>query len=196
MMHKRSFRPTDHRAVVRRACLTALFARGLALATAGAGVVTIAACAPPPPSGPPTQAQIQAFGRQADGLMRSIRACDRAAQHAVGSSGSTSYDGSLNAEGECEKTANTLVNFRFSEDIGLQFQNPLNGAVAGCWSAYDAKARGMAKLAQSANAETAPEVGPLPDFGQIDVKAKACVDGLDKAARAQGFKAGVAALGD
>ena len=157
-------------------------------------LLLLAACSPPP-SGPPTSAQIQAFASQSDQLMRTMRNCDQAAQHAVDSSGAANYDGSVNAEGECEKTANTLVNYRFGGDIGQQFQDPLNGAVASCWAAYDAKARGLAKLAQSANAETAGDVGPLPDFGQIDGKVKACVAGLDKTARDQGFKAGVSMQG-
>jgi hypothetical protein len=116
-----------------------------------------------------------------------MRVCDRAADHVI-SYGGASYEAALNAEGECEKTANTLVNFRFGNDVGLQFQDPLNNAVATCWAAYDAKTRGLAALALAGTPQTTPDAGPQTDFGQIEAKVKACVAGLQQKAQGLGFK--------
>ncbi|QUD90098.1 hypothetical protein [Phenylobacterium montanum] len=159
------------------------------------GLLALADCAPPP-SGPPTPAQTQAFVSQADTAIRAMQACDKAADRALAASGAISYDGSLNAESECYKTANTLVNFRFGQEVGQQFQKPLDAAVADCWSAYDAKTHGLEKLAMTANATTAPNAGPAPDFGAINGKARACLAGLQQRANSLGFKATLDDQGD
>lgn len=166
--------------------------RGASLALAASVIGAVAGCSPPP-SGPPTANQTAAFASQADDALKAMKACDLAAQHAIAASGTTNYDAALSAESECEKTANTLVNFRFDARIGQQFEQPLDDAVAACWSAYDAKARGIAKLAIPANPMASVDTGPAPDFRQIDSKAQACIASLDQKARALGFKAGLPA---
>ena len=165
---------------------------GVRQAAPALALAALASCSPPP-SGPPTTAQTQAFLSQANTLVQAMQACDQAATHAASPNGVTSYDGSLNAQAECSKTANTVVNFRFGAEIGQQFQQPLDDALGPCWAAYDAKARGLTALAMAADAVTASQAGPRPDFDQINSQTRACMAGLQQKANSLGFKADIAA---
>lgn len=106
-----------------------------------------------PASGPPTPAEDSAYTNQARAAFVIMGECDASAQQASDVLGRNDadmrYGAVISAELDCRKTANTLENLRFDKKVGQQFQEPLNKSVETCWSAYDAKARRLAKVADT-----------------------------------------------
>jgi len=159
------------------------FRRIWGLVQALAWLSAAAACAPVP-SGPPTALQKDAFVDQAQGLMRTMRGCDEAARRASVGQDRINYEVALSAQAECARTANTLENFRF--DVGRQFQQVLDDAMAACWRAYSDKARRLARQAMVINGAAQADQTSGDDHG-ADGDTRACKTDLMSKAKRLGF---------